>query len=502
MSAPNRRVKVLLALAGLALAALATLALAGTFVLSRAQGGLGAAWQAFQERHPTEMVRHAQRRLEGHPNLERAFGPVLLRIQAHYVHEPSRPLPDLGKGMQPSGLPIQAYDAAGWPTPTTAPAPAAAALPAPPASRVLVNTEALAAALRDAMPGEVLELAPGSYRLTRRLDTGRAGTPAQPITLRAARPGSVTLEVDTVQALVASQPHWIFENLVWRGVCAQDGDCEHAFHVVGVARAVVLRNNRFEDFNAAVKVNGENGYWPDAGLLQFNTFSNRRARRTDKPVTPFDLVGASHWQVLDNRVERFVKAGGNGISFGIFVKGGGEGSRIERNLVVCTPEAVAQPGQRVGISLGGGGTDAASCRRKPCDAEHVNGIVANNIVAHCNDVGIDVFRSPGAIVAHNTLVNTMGVSVRDAPAHAKLLANLIEGRIHLRRGGTAEAADNTNAASLANLLVDPDALDLRWRDIPLMVPRPERVSTEFCHRLRGPASPPGATVAARCDSAP
>ena len=220
--------------------------------------------------------------------------------------------------------------------------------------------------------------------------------------------------------MVASQPHWVFKNLVWRGVCAWDGDCEHAIHVVGAARGLVLRNNRFEDFNAAIKVNGENGLWPDAGLLQFNILSIHRARRTDKPVTPFDLVGASHWQVQDNHFERFIKHGGNGISFGVFLKGGGASGRIERNLVVCTTEAVAQKGQRVGISLGGGGTDAGSCRRQPCDAEHSGGIVANNVVAHCNDAGVDVYRSPRSTVVHNTLVNTLGILVRYAPAQARL----------------------------------------------------------------------------------
>lgn len=496
MSQGGRRVLVVLATLSVVLAALA---LAGLGVLARSQGGLAAAWQAWQERHPTEMVRHAQRRLEGHPRLEGLLNPMLLRIQAHYIHEPAGPLPDLGKGVQAKGLSPQIFDLAGRPTPATA----AGALPSSrSADRVLVNTEALAAALGDARAGEVLELAPGTYRVSARLNTGHPGQPTQAITLRAARPGTVTLEIDTVQALVASQPHWVFENLVWRGVCAQDSRCEHAVHVVGAARGVVLRNNRFEDFNAAVKVNGENGLWPDAGLLQFNTFSNSRARRTDLPVTPFDLVGASHWQVLDNRVERFVKAGGNGISFGIFVKGGAEGSRIERNLVICTPEAVAQAGQRVGISLGGGGTDAGSCRRQPCDAEHLGGVVANNIVAHCNDAGIDVFRSPRSTVAHNTLINTLGVSVRNAPAQAKVVANLIEGSVHLRFGGLADAADNTAVARLSTLLQDPNGLDLRWRDLPNLVALPDGIRSDFCQQARGPANPPGATLKARCDQAP
>jgi hypothetical protein len=492
MSRLRRRLFILAAVAALGLVLLLAAALA---VAARAPGGLGGAWQAWQERHPTEMVRHARRRLEGHPNLETLALPVLARIEAHYVREPEAPVPDLGKGMRPQGLLPQAYGADGRPLPTL-PAPALAARAA---NRVLVSTEALAEALRDARAGEVLELAPGTYRVHNRLNTGQPGQPGLPITLRAAQPGSVTLEVDTVQAVVASQPHWVFENLVWRGVCTADDRCEHALHVVGGAIGVVLRNNRFEDFNAAIKVNGENGLWPDAGLLQFNTFSNQRARRTDKPVTPFDLVGASHWQVLDNHFERFIKLGGNGIAFGVFLKGGGEGGRIERNLVVCTPEAVAQRGQRVGISLGGGGTDAGSCRRQPCDAEHQGGVVANNVVAHCNDSGIDVYRSPGALVAHNTLVNTLGVTLREAPAQARLQANVVEGSLQQRRGARLESVENVETGRLAALMAQPDALDLRWHELPALVARPEGITTDFCARPRAAASPPGATQAARCE---
>ena len=140
------------------------------------------------------MERHARRRLERHPLLERLGGPVLSRVEAHYIREPMAPLPDLGKGVRALGLMPQTFDATGRPLPAL-PAPALAAQPA---TRVLLSVEAMAEAMRDAMPGEVLELAPGTYRIGGRLATGRAGRPEQPITLRAARPGSVTLEVDTV----------------------------------------------------------------------------------------------------------------------------------------------------------------------------------------------------------------------------------------------------------------------------------------------------------------
>ncbi len=222
------------------------------------------------------------------------------------------------------------------------------------------NTQDLARALGAVLSGQVIEVDPGEYLIDRRLVTGHAGTARRPIVLRAARPGTVVFRVKSVEAIVVTQPYWLFENLTLRGECARHGDCEHAFHVVGKARGTVLRNNRIEDFNAHIKVNGEGGSFPDDGLLQFSTLMNGSARLTDRPVTPVDIVAASGWRVVDNLVGGFTKAGGDRISYGLFMKGAGSGGRIDRNLVICSTSDVSQPGVRVGISLGDGGTGLRS----------------------------------------------------------------------------------------------------------------------------------------------
>ena len=144
------------------------------------------------------------------------------------------------------------------------------------------NTQDLARALGAVQSGQVIEVDPGEYLIDRRLVTGHAGTERRPIVLRAAKPGTVVFSVKSVEAIVVTQPYWLFENLTLRGDCARHGECEHAFHVVGKARGTVLRNNRIEDFNAHVKVNGEGGFFPDDGLLQFSTLMNGSARLTDR----------------------------------------------------------------------------------------------------------------------------------------------------------------------------------------------------------------------------
>jgi hypothetical protein len=258
----------------------------------------------------------------------------------------------------------------------------------------------------------------------------------------------------------------------------------------------VIRDNRLEDFNAAIKVNGENGRFPDDGRLQHNELVNRAPRLTERPVSPVDIVAASGWIVSDNRVAHFVKNGSNRVSYGIFMKGGGQGGRIERNLVVCTPTDISQPGQRVGISLGGGTTGESACRTRPCLVEHAGGVVANNIVAHCNDAGLDVNRSTGAELRHNTLINTAGILLRDDPSSARVRANLFDGRLRVRPPATAEAAHNLDGDSRA-WWADPDALDLAWRAKPEPVPTADE-ATDFCGRPRGPVSLPGALAGDPC----
>lgn len=309
--------------------------------------------------------------------------------------------------------------------------------------------------------------------------------------MRADAPGTVYLSFEQVEGVLVDKAHWLFENLQIEGACARDDACEHAFHVVGEGRHVVIRNNQIRNFNAPVKVNGLGGVWPDHGLLSHNTLANDRPRATAHPVTMLDLVGASHWRVQDNRVSHFVKLGGNRVSYGLFAKGGGEGVRFERNLVVCTPQALSQPGVRVGISFGGGGTNPAACRHGGCqDVEHRFGLAANNIVAHCNDSGIDLNRAIDILLLHNTLVNTGGIGARRGSA-ARAVANLGDGGTHVREGSSLDTLHETPLGEVFDP-VRADRLDWVLRE-PRRPPRvPAQLADDFQASARPPATLPGA----------
>lgn len=342
---------------------------------------------------------------------------------------------------------------------------------------VVASADALRAALARATQGEVITIAPGTYRFsgTSGLNADRPGAPGAPIVVRAALPGSVQLEFDMVEGFRVSAPHWHFENLAIRGVCRADSDCEHAFHVYGAATHFVARNNTITDFNAHFKINALHGRFPDGGLIESNTLDATRPRATANPVTPIDLVVASGWTIRANVISDFIKAGDNGVSHGAFAKGGGSGNLFERNLVWCERRLRGQPGQRVGLSFGGGGTGKSLCRDGRCITEQDGGIMRANLVLGCSDAGIYLNSAANTRVEDNTLIDTTGIDVRFPTSSARLDGNLVDGPIRSRDGGLVREGDNRTSSvwqafaglhPVRSLFAAPGAGDLRWRGEP------------------------------------
>ena len=436
-------------------------------------------------RTPGELLRYAERRLEGHPKLELVFVPAIHWVRAQ-VERPVQGLepPAYWRGARadsPSGRAASTFVLDTGATPAnTRPA------------KMVSTPQGLVDAVGSAKPGDVIEIAPGRYRLSgRSISTRSGGLGKAPITVRGRRLGDVVLEFNMLEGFHVQHPNWIFENLDISGVCSNDDDCEHAFHVVGNAQSTVIRNNRMRDFNAHIKVNGFKPAFPDFGLIQANTLFNSRPRKTAHPVTPIDIVGANEWNVVDNFIADFVKLGGNQVSYGAFMKGAGAGGRFERNMIVCALNLPIQTGARVGLSFGGGGTDVQYCRDGSCAYEHDQGFAANNIVAHCNDFGIDVNRSRNVTLAHNTLINTAGIDIRNVPASAAISNNILEGRIRERGGGWFLGANNWEG-SAHDLFAEPDRLEFKNARWPSDVPALPTVRQDICGEPRGSTTRPGA----------
>lgn len=380
-------------------------------------------------------------------------------------------------------------------------------------ARHVTTVEELRAAMASAQAGEVITLAPGTYIVRRKaLDARNPGSAAQPIVVRAEQPGTVMLDIDTLEGIVVAGPYWRFENLSLRGVCRRHGACEHAFHVVGDAHHFAAVNNVLLDFNAHFKINGARGAFPDYGRIEGNTLRNESVRKTDNPVTPIDLVAASDWIIRGNLIADFVKQGGDGISYGAFAKGAGARTLFERNVVLCEQRLQGARGLRVGLSLGGGGTGKPYCRDGRCITEQEQGVIRNNLIAHCSDVGIYVNSGARSRIVHNTLLDTAGIDVRFPESSADIEGNLVDGSIRSRNGGQVRAQDNL-ATPVGFLylgmhpqrgrFIAPGRLDLRWdgqverRTAPESTPdlcgsvRPARPAYgafedfEACRRLAG-----------------
>jgi len=330
-------------------------------------------------------------------------------------------------------------------------------------------------AVTHARAGDAITLLPGTYRFNAALAARAEGTVDAPIVVRATRPGTVTIEFDTVEGFAVSGPHWRFENLTIRGACANDSRCEHAFHVTGKAHHFAAVNNTILDFNAHFKVNGSGGAFPDNGLIEGNTLSNTAPRKTANPVTPIDIVAANDWIVRSNLITDFVKAGGNRISYGAFAKGAAARTVFERNVVVCEQKLQGHPGQRVGLSFGGGGTGKPYCRDGKCITEHEQGYIRANLIVGCSDAGIYANSAAGTSIFHNTLVDTGGIDVRFPESSALVEGNLVDGAIRSRQGGRVHETDNLKTPIAAlyagwhpvrKLFVAPQEFDFRWNEAP------------------------------------
>lgn len=437
------------------------------------------------DRTPGELLRYAARRLAGHPMLEAVFAaPLQWTHDLLAPGEEDLPPPLALRGVVAAGLPPQAYDETG------APLEAFGEGGARPASTRLVGSgRELATTLEGAAAGDVIELLPGRYEVRRNVWLQRGGTARAPIVVRARTPGSVRLEMQTDEGFVVAAPYWIFENLHVVGTCTPPAACEHAFHIVGEASGTVLRNNVLQDFNNPIKVNGVGGDNPDRGLLQHNHIFNSRPRATDSPVVGIDIVAASGWTVTDNLIADIAINSTAIPAYAAFMKGGGSAGRFERNLIICQLQVPGRNDIRVGISLGGGGTGKQYVRDPQNPYEHQRGTVANNIVAHCSDFGIDINNARDAQIAFNTLLDTSGIDVRNPPASASIYGNLLDGRIRAREGAIALQQNNrslANAPGLARLF------DTDHRATSPPIPRVPGVTRDFCGTVREDATTAGA----------
>jgi hypothetical protein len=361
------------------------------------------------------------------------------------------------------------------------------------------NAAELRAAITNAQAGDIITLAPGTYDVVGNLPCRAPGKADAPIVVRAERLGDVIVRMDALEGFHVQGPHWTMENLDIAGVCADDSNCEHAFHIVGAADFMTIRYNRVHGFNAHIKGNGIPGTgvtpFPDDVLVEGNEFFNERARNTSNPVTPIDVVGGRRWVVRANFIHDHQKGGGDHISYAAFLKGNSRDGLFERNLVAC--ELLTTGGIRLGLSFGGGGSGPDRiCEDATCNPEHQNGTMRNNLIVNCPaDVGIYLNEASGSKLYHNTLYNTTGIDVRFATSDADVQNNLLMGRIRERDGGQATLGTNiqqASAADFARWFADPARRDFTLKDGSQLVDKGAAlaaVTDDYCAQARADGKP-------------
>ena len=359
-----------------------------------------------------------------------------------------------------------------------------------------------AAGLRDAMaaalPGDVITLQPGEYAFPHgELLARRAGRAGHAVVVRAEVAGTVTISIGISEGFKVTAPHWRFENLTIRGACKHQLFCEHAFHVVGDADHFEAHNNMVIDFNSHFKINAARGRFPDHGAIIGNIITNTTARKTSTSVTLIDLVAGSDWTIRGNVITDFIKDGSDRISYGVFAKGAGARNVIEQNVVICE-HLLRGPGQRVGISLGGGGTGREYCRDGRCITEQDDSVIRSNLIASCSDDGIYLNSAARSVVSHNTLLDTGGIVVRFAESSADIEGNLVDGAIRSRDGGLVRSNDNRDTSIMAlyagrhpvrQLFTGASVAALAWNgEVPRRRTAPSAPAPDLCGATR-PAQP-------------
>jgi MYXO-CTERM domain-containing protein len=292
-------------------------------------------------------------------------------------------------------------------------------------------------AVAAAMPGDEIILSPGPYTVST-IDCTANGTMSQPIVVRGAMPLTSQVKGSSAEAFHVSGAYWTFEDLDVEGGCGQDSTCGTAFHVVGAADGFTLTGSRVRDFDRSIAVDAAqvSGLWraPDGGLLFGNEIADTHARDTTNPVIKVDLAAGSGWVVRANYIHDFRRVDGVR-AYGAVMRGGGSGDVFDRNLVLCTHDWTATNGTlAVGLSVGGDGTPPASCAPAydadaACTVEQTGGIVRNDIIVACSDVGVWVSRGAAVHVLFDTVIDTPGVDFDQATttgeAHGNVLTNIV-----------------------------------------------------------------------------
>ncbi|MCG5497523.1 chondroitinase-B domain-containing protein [Ectothiorhodospira variabilis] len=309
------------------------------------------------------------------------------------------------------------------------------------------DDESLRQALKNAQPGDVIELMPGDYFIGN-ITLAQDGEPGSPITLRAVTPGAASIWARREPPIKISGSHWRIKDIDFQG----NHSSRHALEIIGNADHVTIEGNRFQNFDAALKATGDGSprEYPRHARVERNVFVNDTPRSTRAHLAAIHLASGQHWTIQDNFIADIAPSPDNPgkVSTGITVKGDTEGLDFNRNLIIC--EWNHTGGHRLGLVMEDNGSPRDAINRGTHTAR-----VTNNIILNCPDEpGIYLRHASRPLIAHNTLYNAFGIQARYPGTWADVSDNILSGTVWERDQGRAEQNHNlqTGRFDQANFL--------------------------------------------------
>ncbi len=315
------------------------------------------------------------------------------------------------------------------------------------AQKVAVSTEAeLAKAMANARPGQVISLAARLYKMERAFKTERDGTAEKPITLRAAGDqGYAVLQLGGTVGFRIQHAHWVIEGIHLKGDKKQT---QAAVFLDGTANCsdLLIRDCKISgSASHGLKSSRSRGQSADRVVIEYSELF-------DCGKTGFDGVGGDDWILRRNYVHDYGSSGG--ISYGIFLKGGGKNGLIEGNLV----DAGLCKGT-VGISFGGGKTGERwmPMVRGRSVPEHLGGVCRNNIVMRTADVAYHSNNADSCTFIANLAYACSGFQRQGSRGEDPVLINNLIGNLR----GAAKSSHHNSGAGEPDWFVDATAMDFR-----------------------------------------
>lgn len=154
-------------------------------------------------------------------------------------------------------------------------------------------------------------------------------------------------------------------------------------------------------------------------------------------VEGVDLVAVRHWQVIDNAFDH-IWAPDGGPAYAAFAKGNSQDVVFADNRINDS---------FIGLSFGGGGTQARYFRNGDTRVESRGGVIRNNTVYDTRDVGIYMNRAEDFTIRDNTVLDngpaTGSINVRYPQSSGRIEHNRTTGEIRMRDGARAQLEDNS-----------------------------------------------------------